>query len=757
MAFSDTLIIPTANRTASKMLLSYSLDVFVPWGFDLRMDAAITRELLHQTLLHVSVMTEGDMAETTKKAVYSICTMCTVRCPIEVEVENNQVKHIWGNPHILGGRYLCPRGAAGKAFQNDSERVQHPMIREGRRGEGKWKLATWDEALDFVADKLKTVVEQYGGESVVLGDRGGGLTDMQKAFIKALGSPNYFNHHGACSNSVHNAHNGIAGHRRNTVSYDYKNCEHLVLYGRNILESIGTKEAKDVIDALERGMKLTHIDVRWNYTAAKADKFLMIRPGTDYAFNLALINVILKENLYDADFVNRWVLGLKELLEFIVPYTPEWAEKETGIPVREIVALAHEVADARPAVIFNQGWMTAWTANDYYFRRSIYILTALMGGYEAKGGLLFNKGEAAAGYKPVKMLKPLSPKVDKKRFDGIGWKYKHLSEDYGIAQALPAAILNQDPYPIKAFICYRFDPLSSFPDPAAFLAGLDKLDLLVAIDVNFSHTAWHSDVILPEATYLERTDPVLVKKGPKPALWLRRQAVEPKYNCKPKWWIFKQLAERLGVGEYFPYDTIEELIEWQLQDTGIKLSDFDEKGFASLSDKQILWDRKDGLKFNTPSGKIEFVSSMLEENGIPSFPPYESPTQPPQGQYRLLTGKAAVHTQGTSLNNLYLNELQSENTLWINSDEARKLGIQTGDLLEVSIDGLLQSVRASVTDHIHPEAVYTLHGYGREVPFQTRAYKKGMRDNTFMKGLLKVSIGGNCPITECFVTVKKAP
>ncbi len=697
------------------------------------------------------------MADTGRATVYSICVMCTVRCPIEVEVENGQVKKIWGNPHVLGGRHLCPRGAAGKVFQNDSERLQYPMMRDGERGEGKWKRATWDEALDYIADKLKASIDKYGGESVVLGDRGGGFTDLQKAFIKALGSPNYLNHHGACSSSVHNAHNAIAGHRRNTVAYDFKNCKYTVLYGRNILESIGTKEAKDFIDALESGMKFVHIDVRWNYTAAKADRFFIIRPGTDYAFNLALINTILRDNLYDAEFVDRWVLGMKELEEFIGPYAPEWAERETGIPAKEIRAIAHEAADLKPAVVFNQGWMTAWTENDYYFRRSIYILNALMGVYEAKGGLLFSKGEAAAGYKPVKMLKPLSPKVDRKRLDGVGWKYKHLSEDYGMAQMLPYAILKEDPYPVKALICYRFDPLSSFPDPAAYLEGLKKLDLLLSIDVNYSHIGWYSDVVLPECTYLERTDPVLVKKGPKPALWLRRQAVEPKYDSKPKWWIFKQLAERLGIGEYFPYNTIEELIEWQLQDTGIKLSDFDEKGVVSLSDKQILWDRKDGLQFKTPSGKIEFLSSLLEDNGIPSFPVYESPKKPPKGQYRLVTGKIGVHTQGTSLNNPYLNEIQSENTLWINTGEAERLGVATGDTVEVSVKGVTQEVKASVTDHIHPEAVFTLHGYGREIPLQTRAYQKGMRDNTLMKGLLKPTVGGNCPITECFVKIKKKP
>jgi len=248
---------------------------------------------------------------------------------------------------------------------------------------------------------------------------------------------------------------------------------------------------------------------------------------------------------------------------------------------------------------------------------------------------------------------------------------------------------------------------------------------------------------------------VIVKGGPKPALWIRRQAVEPRYDSKPKWWIIKQLAERLGIGQYFSYDSVEELIAWQLEDMGFKLSDFDEKGYVELAPKQILFNRKTALAFKTKSGKLEFVSSILEENGIPSFPPYKSPAPPPEGNFRLITGKIAVHTQGTTLNNKYLNEIQSENRLWMNKYEAKKLGIEDNDLVEVSCDGVSQTVRAAVTEYIHPEVVYTLHGYGREIPLQTRSYKKGMRDNIFMKGLLEVSVGGNCPIAECFVHVKK--
>lgn len=694
------------------------------------------------------------MAET--KTVYSICAMCTVRCPIIIEVNDGVIKHIWGNPHVLGGQYLCPRGAAGKAFEYDDERPQYPMIRDGDRGSGKWNKISWDDALDFIAEKLKGIIDNYGAKSIVLSDRGGPMTEFQKTFLAAIGSPNYFNHHASCSNSVHNAHMSIAGHARNTVGYDYKNCKYMVVYGRNLLESLGTGEAKNVIDMIEAGGKMVYIDVRWNFTANKAYKFFIIRPGTDYALNLALLNVIIKERLYDAEFVDRWVVGFEELKKFIIPYTPEWAEKETGIAARDITKIAHEASEAKPSVLFHPGWMTAWTNQDFYLRRSIYTLNALMGSYEAKGGIFINKTPADVGVK-LRTLLSQAPKVKEERFDGCGTKYPHLGAQWGLAQMLPQAILKEEPYPIKAYIVMRHDPLASLPDPEEFKKALSKLDLIVSIDVNYSETGWFSDIILPESTYLERTDHVISRNGLKPALALRRKAVEPLFDSKPRWYIFKALADRLGVGQYFPYKDINDLIAWQLEETGYKLEDFDKTGIIPLTKEPIWFDRKDGLKFKTPSGKLEIISENLEKNGIPSFAPYEPPERLPEGSFKLVTSKVAVHTQGrTTANNPLLNEIVSENHLYINTNKAKELGIKDDDLVEISSNGVIQRIKAKLTNLIHPEAVFMLHGFGDSVPLRTRSYNKGASDVKLQKGLLKVAVGGNCPLTECIVSVKKA-
>ncbi len=147
------------------------------------------------------------------------------------------------------------------------------------------------------------------------------------------------------------------------------------------------------------------------------------------------------------------------------------------------------------------------------------------------------------------------------------------------------AILDQDPYPIKALIANRFDPLTSIPDTAATRRALDQLDLIVALEANFSETAWYADVILPESMYLERSDCIQLATGLKPTLYMRRQAVTPRYDSLPAWLIIKKLAQRLGLGQYFPYETIEDIWNFQLKNLGVKIEDFEAKGFVALSDK----------------------------------------------------------------------------------------------------------------------------------------------------------------------------
>jgi thiosulfate reductase / polysulfide reductase chain A len=696
-----------------------------------------------------------------KKSVFSMCGMCTVRCPIRVEVEDGVVKWIEGNPHdpAMNGR-LCAKGSAGIAMLYDYERPQSPMIREGKRGEGKWRKASWEEALDYIAEKLKAIVKKHSAKAVALSDRGGPFRDIHRSFLKALGSPNYFNHDVTCARNVQHAALSLFGSGRKTFNYNYKNAKHLVLYGRNVLESLRVNQSNAIMDMLDNGGKITYIDVRAAGTAMKATRYWQIRPGTDYALNLGIIHVVLRDKLYDAKFTSKWVTGLKELEAFVLPYTPEWAEKETNIPAKEIVAFAHEIAEDAPAVIFHPGWMTARYKDSFYSNRTAYILNALMGSFEAPGGLFFQKGPGDAGAKGLKNILGTIPKPEDPRVDGCGTTHKHFDPAPGLLHMLYKALETGKPYPMKAYIVFRHDPLLSLPDPEAQKKALDNLDLLVAIDSRYSETGWYADVLLPSATYLEKGSALATGKGLNPHFKIRQQAIEPRKDVKPDWWIFKTLAEKLDIGDYFKFDDITDYQKMQLEGTGIQLSDFDKTGKISLTDKPIWWDRMKDLKFKTPSGKIELVSSRLAECDIPSFKPYEPPLKPEPGAYRLAFGRSPVHNHGNTQSNPILSEIMPTNQLWINTAEAKKMGVSTGDRVAVtSADGSHSgTIAAYVTDFLEPDTVFMVHGFGRKVPWQTRGFNRGLGDYRFETGLLHSydPVGGANALMECFVTVKKA-
>lgn len=688
------------------------------------------------------------------REVYSLCFMCTVRCPIRVLADGGRVEWIEGNPHVPGIEgALCAKGSAGLALLEDSERLRYPMIRTGARGSGQWKRVSWDEALDYVADRLKEIIGKHGARSLVLGERTNLNTHISKAFMKGLGSPNHFTHDALCKGSVNTAFRTLTGYNDTQVGVDYANTRHIVLYGRNIFESLEIKGINNLLSAVEKGAKITYIDPRFTVTASKANRYWRIRPGTDLALNYALIHVILKEKLYDERFVQKWVSGLTELQAFVDPYTPEWAEGETGVPASEIIALAREMSAEKPSVAFHYGYRGAHQQTEIYFRRSIIILNALMGSIEVKGGLFFKKGLKAAGYGDLHKYTELQfPAVTEPRFDGSGLsKFPIADSANGNPQALAGAILNEEPYPIKAFIVNRFEPLQSIPNTGEMLKAFEKLDLIVTIDVNFSEIAWHSDVILPESIYLERADSLQAASGLKPQIYIRQQAVPPRHDTKPGWLILKELARRLGVD--LPYETIEDIWRFQLEGTGIKLEDLEKRGFLQLSEKPIWWDRENDLKLKTPSGKIEFVSSLLEKAGFPSFPPYEPVSRPEGDSFRLVVGRCAVHTHVSTQNNPYLSELVPENELWINTVRAEQLGVKNGAMVEVASPAGQGKVRAKVTDFIHPEAVFMLHGFGKTAATQTRSCSKGASDALLQENVSD-GVGGSPALDRTIVRVR---
>jgi thiosulfate reductase/polysulfide reductase chain A len=247
------------------------------------------------------------------------------------------------------------------------------------------------------------------------------------------------------------------------------------------------------------------------------------------------------------------------------------------------------------------------------------------------------------------------------------------------------------------------------------------------------------------------------KSGQKPSIAMRDQAVAPRLDSRPAWWIFKELARRLDLGEYFNFETIEDIWRYQLEDTGITIEQLREKGQVSLADKPILRDRENGLSFPTPSGKIELDSSLLKECGFPNLAEFQPPPPLAPGHFRLFFGRMAAHNHAHTMNNPLLHEILPENTLWIHPQAAKQIGVSEGDRVVVENEGYQTVGAVTITALIDPEAVFMYHGFGRTVPLQTRAYKKGMADQRLQKGFLTRydPVGGGNRLTETVVKVAK--
>lgn len=694
----------------------------------------------------------------TREKVYSVCGMCTVRCPIVAEVEDGRIAFLQGNPHapnVNGG--LCARGAAAPGLIYDRERPQQPMIRAGARGEGKWRQVSWDEAFDYVADKLKKVIEEHGARSILLTDRGGPFRDMHRAFLKGLGSPNYCNHDGSCARNVQHAALSSYGFGRKGVVYDLKNAKHVVLQSRNILEAINVREVKELMDALDDGCKLTVIDIRTTVSATKADNYFMVRPGSDYAFNLAVLNELIASKLYDAVYVQRYVKDFGYLEEFVKPYTPEWAEGETGVSATKLRNFVHDLVKAAPAVIWHPGWMTARYRDSFYVSRTAYLINALLGSIGAKGGMPLVNKPGDYSRKDVKAFMDLYPKPSEKRADGVGWKYPHFEAGPGITQLAYKAIETGDPYPLKAYIAYRHDPLMGFADPEQQIKVFENLDLLVSVTFSWSDTAWYSDVVLPLSPFLERESLIATKGDLVPYMFVRKRALAPRYNTLADWEIVSGLAKRMGLNELV-FDNIEDIWNFQLEGTGVKIEDFDATGLVYLGEEPKYRDTSGGKLFKTASSKVEVIDEKLESQGLPSLAPYVAPKRPEGDQFRITFGRVAVHTQGHTVNNPYLFEQMGTNTLLINAGRAAQLGIADGDEVEVSNNGYSEFITAEVTEQIHPDAVFVVHGFGHRLPVESLAYGKGLADNRFMPNGNENwdPAGGAVAFQEHFVTVRKA-
>lgn len=718
------------------------------------------------TVQKMSWATEND-SESSAQYVRSYCEMCTSRCPIQAKIVDDKVALVAGNPDWAAtGGTVCARGGASVSQLYDEQRLKLPLIRAGERGEGKWREVSWDEAYDYIAEKMQAIKNEHGPETIAFACRGGPHKAYMDTLAKAYGSPNTFTHESTCPIARSVAQEATFG--TTGLAIDYGNVRYLLSLGRSYFEGINVAHARAVMNAMSKGCKLVSVDPRFSVTAAKAHEWYSIKPGTDLALVLAITHVIIRDGLYDKDFVEKYTEGFEAIKQSVLANTPAWAEAETGIKAADIERIAKELAAAKPRAVIDWGWRTTFSPEEFELRRASLIATMLLGSFEVPGGIFMVKTapiiNGLVGRTAIPNIvapkTPPFPKPARPRVDGAGVKGQPnfmVSPSDGVVHAIPEAILTEQPYPIKGWFVLRNNPVISQSNTSRVIEALKKLDLLVVCDIYMSDTAWYADVVLPESTFLERDEGFNNASGGAPAYTLRQQVAKPVYNTRPHWQIFKELGERLGLAAYFPWKNIDELRRIQMGGREDLLNIAKEKGFVNFGLKPLfLRDKTSVAEFvkifpkamssvneagiidkplfnlKTPSKKIELFSHEAEELFGRGVPVYRPVAMVENDQLYFIQGKAAIHTNAHTHNVPGLYSLMPLNRIWVNPDTAATLGIKDGAKVEITSAWGNQPAKVLISKGIRPDTVFTYFGFGRLSPGLKRAYNQGTNSNAML-------------------------
>lgn len=686
----------------------------------------------------------------------TICEMCHWYCGALARVVDGKVVKLDGNPNHPNSRgKLCARGNAGMGLLYDPDRVKTPLLRTGARGEGKYEQVTWDKALDFVAEKMQALKKAYGPEAICL-FTGGGCSSHLMQLIAAFGSPNFGNPAFAQCRGPRDV-----GFQLTFGDYpgaperlDLAGSEVIVLFGSHLGENVHNSQVQDFAEAVGRRARLIVVDPRFSTSAGKADYWLPIKPGADLALILTWINILIRESLYDKEYVELYADGFEKLAAAVAECTPEWAEKETDIPSALIIKTALEAGKARPSVCIHPGRHASWYGNDVQRSRALAILTAILGVWGREGGIYLSSKASLKKLPPPKAY-PIPEK--EALIDLAPYPFAFMAGvTNGITNVARAATITGKPYPIKGWIVMGTNVVRAMPNQKETLEAINKLDLLVTAEILPLDTAMLSDVILPSASYLEQFTDLSFDRGQYLGVCMGKAAVKPLFESRDGYTIARELAKKLGLQDYFPWETLEEKMKDQCKSWKINYDELSKTGYARFKNTNNPYITAENQPlFRTRSGKIELYSHELEKHDFDPVPKYTPVQEPEQGYFRLLYGRSPAHSFSRSTNNPLLTQIDGENEVWINAGKAKALGVKNGQyVVLVNQDGVRSNrVKAKVTQRIRGDCVYMIHGFCSSSKWLRNAYGKGADDQGLITRYAVDPICGSTGMRVNFVKV----
>jgi anaerobic selenocysteine-containing dehydrogenase len=640
------------------------------------------------------------------------CTLCYHSCGCVVTIEDGKAVSIRGlESHPLNKGKLCPKGEIALENIYHLKRIQYPM----KRVNNNWQRVTWDQALTEIAEKLLKLKEEFGPS--VLGVFSGsiGVENLEMAgltqrFKAAFGSPNFFSVESICYRMRI---------RTRQITFGKYPTEELdsnlyILWGHNPEESDFPLNLA-LEENLRKGARLVVIDPKRIPLADQADMYLKIRPGTDGAMALAMINVIINERLYDQNFIDKYTFGFEKLIPHIQKYTPEWAEKITWVPAGDIRGLARLFASTKGAGIYQGTCTQDQTANGTQNSRAFCVLQIITGNINNPGGWVISPrlpiGNVGMGVEG----EPLGADEYPLFYEVWGRK-----SPYGVVTCVPESI----PGKIKAFFVIGGNPINSMADSNAFKDAFKRLELLVVHDLFMTETGELAHYVLPACSHLEKWGVAYTYNvcHCMPYLMLRKKAIEPFYESRSEWRFFTELAKKLGIGDQFPWKSEEELVAFELEPTGLT---FD----------QLLYEKPEGAYYQqkqygmqegglpTPSKKIEIYSDALEHIGFDPLPAYLEPQRSPLSSPELLekyplilsTGnRNRYYTHGQFRGIKTLQEKNPEAAAEVGPETAGKYGIGDGDAVIIETNRGLIRMKTHVSERAAEGIVFVPHGWPGE-------------------------------------------
>ncbi len=675
-------------------------------------------------------------ADTTPQTVVAgICGVCPAGCGVNVHLLDGCIERLTPlRDHPLG--FVCPRGARAAEIVYSPDRILYPQKRTGARGEGKFERISWDEAYDMLVGGLRNIAARHGPEATAIytgrGNFEFGLCEAfgptgtsetsANAVLFPFGSPNSTGVGALCYASQGMiAPRACFGEHLRGMYEDLDNADLILVWGSNPATDSPPNNMRRLKAAQKRGARVVVIDHRRSETArALHAEWLGVRPGTDGALALGMLNIIIGEGLHDEGFARDWTHGFDDLRNYARDFTPERVETITGIPTTTIVDLARAIA-AAAGCSFLMYTGLEYSDSGVQAIRAVWTLQALTGHLDAPGGKLFRMPERPR----TGRILTEPPTGSRPPLGADEFPLYRQTRNEAHASCLPRAILKGEPYPLRALIISGASIITAWPDPDHWRQALGALDLLVAVNRFPTADMDYADLILPAATMFE-TQSYMIHDG---RIQLRQRVIEPRGEARGDYLIFAELARRLGYGHLWPQDE-DAMVERALDGTGITLAELSanpegvdfplpKMRYRKYETGELRADGKPG--FDTPTGKFEITSEWLRAEGYEPLPAYTEPREGPLAagapaeRYPLVFNSGA-RTQSAFRSQHYnipsLVALQPKPQVTIHNADAEARSIADGDPVDVVSPRGRVRFWARVTDDIARGAVEANMGGG---------------------------------------------